>query len=653
MLLPEWGRQACTRVAHLVSQLPGLAGRGRSPAIGVAVSGGPDSMCLASMLLSEEGRALTGGLEPVCMVVDHRIRHESAEEAMRVTGWLQGMGASKIEKLVVDWEIHNKGAGGGPPTSKIQEMCREARYSLLQEKCTELGLVALVTAHNLDDNEETFLLRLSRFSGPHGLRGMTESHSLWRIPTNGKPAGPTQLLRPLLHARKAELEEYCRMRNIPFVCDPSNRDETFTRVRVRTLLQKYWDPRPSPSLPILIKYVSKTHQLVEKQVDHVLSTQGFVFNPFSWSSRILLPHLLFANSCPTLRPENDQVLMRLVSRICTTIRGPLYMPSSSSVLAACRHMKERLSMGPRNVAATVGGCVLQHARDPGTKSWCLYVFRERNALQPLTFSISGSHPSGIRHTHLWDCFWLLHSHVQTPFSIPCSNPTEGEADFVQRGGDNTPLKVAWTIMRAEHWPILRAHMVDRIRELKSMVFVRKRRDAFVDQAPEFGGKGQGRDRRGRGNDSSRHPLRPLNFSSFLAADGSRRGGRRGVGGRGGGLRDFHHGTPQCFASMSALFASTPAKGTVKAAQQDQGCGPVHTLSLEKQLDILHTVDLLPHDIRSTFPVLVEEETRTLLACPHLLYSVDPNKIVTWLEPALQGWPSPSSSSRPGTVSDSL
>jgi len=91
----------------------------------------------------------------------------------------------------------------------------------------ELG--ALLTAHHLDDQAETMLMRLNRGSGVRGLAGMRQHSPL--------PGDPEQLLlRPLLGWRRSELEEICATAAVQPAIDPSNDDSKFERVRVRRSL---------------------------------------------------------------------------------------------------------------------------------------------------------------------------------------------------------------------------------------------------------------------------------------------------------------------------------------------------------------------------------------------------------------------------------
>ena len=114
------------------------------------------------------------------------------------------------------------------PETALQERARIARYRLLGSWAKERGLGALATAHHLDDQVETFVMRLTRGAGIQGLAGMRR--------TVAAPGSDNRLIRPLLGWRRSELEEICADAGITPVEDPSNADPQFERVRVRQAL---------------------------------------------------------------------------------------------------------------------------------------------------------------------------------------------------------------------------------------------------------------------------------------------------------------------------------------------------------------------------------------------------------------------------------
>src|SRR3954454_965350 len=167
--------------------------------IGVAVSGGPDSLAL--LLLAAAARP--GQVEAA--TVDHNLRSESRDEAVMV--------ASVCEKLEVPHTVLAARWNDVPATA-IQERARRERYRLLGFWAEDRSLNALATGHHADDQAETVLMRLNRGSGVRGLAGMR--------PRSVAPGTHVRLLRPLLGWRRAEFQRVCADAGLTPASDPSN-----------------------------------------------------------------------------------------------------------------------------------------------------------------------------------------------------------------------------------------------------------------------------------------------------------------------------------------------------------------------------------------------------------------------------------------------
>lgn len=176
--------------------------------LGVAVSGGPDSLAL--LLLAHA--ALPGRV--AAATVDHGLRAESADEAAFVAEVCAGLGVPHaILKVAV--------AAGN-----VQAEARTARYTALAAWMESESLAALATAHHADDQAETLLLRLNRGSGVAGLAGV---RAKGLVPRTRLP-----LLRPVLGWRRAELAEV--VAGLSAVQDPANADDRYDRARLRKAL---------------------------------------------------------------------------------------------------------------------------------------------------------------------------------------------------------------------------------------------------------------------------------------------------------------------------------------------------------------------------------------------------------------------------------
>ncbi|MBX3496588.1 MAG: tRNA lysidine(34) synthetase TilS [Parvibaculum sp.] len=204
-------------------QLPVLPGEfaGRlhrhnpSNVIAVAFSGGPDSLAL--LILAAAWARGRPGVRLVALTVDHGLRAGSAAEAVTAAGLAATLG---VPHRILTWTEPKPGSG-------IQAAAREARYRLLAAACREAGAGDLLVAHHLEDQAETFLLRLRRGSGVDGLAAMPEARAL----DAGTP--PLRLLRPLLDLPRARLAATVAQAGLTPVLDPSNENDRFDRVKIR------------------------------------------------------------------------------------------------------------------------------------------------------------------------------------------------------------------------------------------------------------------------------------------------------------------------------------------------------------------------------------------------------------------------------------
>lgn len=179
----------------------------------LAVSGGPDSTALM------HAAARAGRDRFRVATVDHALRPGSADEARAVGSLATELG---LIHTILTWDAPRHG-------SRIQASARGARYRLLTDHAARIGAGLILTAHTLDDQAETVLMRLIAGSGPSGLAGMRDERPL---------APGIRLVRPFLSLSKADLVAYCEMHRLPFLRDPSNTDERFTRARLRRLLPR-------------------------------------------------------------------------------------------------------------------------------------------------------------------------------------------------------------------------------------------------------------------------------------------------------------------------------------------------------------------------------------------------------------------------------
>lgn len=264
--------------------------------VAVAVSGGADSLALA--LLMHKLRTV------VALTVDHGLRPESAAEALGVGKTLQRFG---ITHHVLEWH-------GEKPSSNIQAEARAARYRLLAEWCVANDVPYLATAHHMDDQAETLLLRLARGSGVYGLAGMPQMAPCVDF-------GHITLIRPLLDHPKAALKDWLESEGVAWVEDPSNENTQFDRVKVRQLLQ-------APPLEGL-----QAERLAETAKRLRRSRDALEFYEREWLSRAVSEHEPgFLTLDPSaLRAAPLDIVLRGLASLCRAFEPVGYTPRMEKV----------------------------------------------------------------------------------------------------------------------------------------------------------------------------------------------------------------------------------------------------------------------------------------------------------------------------------
>ena len=181
--------------------------------VGVAVSGGADSVAL--LLLLDELRAELG-IVLSAVHVNHKLRGQESDEDERfVAALAQQHGL----------EFHTRPAPLAEPDSGIEAAARKLRYDIFRQLAREGRVSKIATAHTLDDQAETVLLRMMRGAGIRGLAGI---HPRLVFEDEGG-----EVIRPLLSFRRADVAGFLRERQQPWHEDSSNRDLNFLRNRVR------------------------------------------------------------------------------------------------------------------------------------------------------------------------------------------------------------------------------------------------------------------------------------------------------------------------------------------------------------------------------------------------------------------------------------
>ena len=254
----------------------------------VAVSGGKDSMCLLDFCCN------VGALkkENIGVVnVEHGIRGEqSKRDSEFVKSYCLSRGIA-FHGFCIDAVAEAAELG-----KSVETAAREARHRIFQSVAKEHGYKFVLTAHHALDNAETVLMHLLRGSGIDGLRGM-------EVLSRGF------ILRPLLTTDKAEIDEYIRLKKIPFVTDETNLDNkysrNFLRGSVMPLILSRWGGAVK-AVNALSEEAKVLASFVDSQMDFSLVQEG--------AERVKIDIKAFAN--PALAPRYVAYALKKAGLVC-------------------------------------------------------------------------------------------------------------------------------------------------------------------------------------------------------------------------------------------------------------------------------------------------------------------------------------------------
>lgn len=194
---------------------------GGSPCVGVALSGGADSVAL--LLMGHDA-----GWEITALHCNFHLR---GAESDRDQAFVEDLCTRRgIPLLTIDFDVAERRRLTG---ESVEMACRNLRYDWFASQAKALNFSAIALGHHADDNIETSLLNALRGSGIRGIRGMLPRRDIY--------------IRPMLSFTRVEIEEYLRGRE-SFITDSTNLDSEFRRNRLRnkvlpTLYSEFPDAR--------------------------------------------------------------------------------------------------------------------------------------------------------------------------------------------------------------------------------------------------------------------------------------------------------------------------------------------------------------------------------------------------------------------------
>ena len=287
--------------------------------IGVAVSGGSDSMALLAMARAQHPNEIHAA------TVNHGLRAEAQREAAEVAAFCA---SHAIPHTTLTAE------GLATDQGNLQANARDARFDLLANWAQTRNLHAVLLGHTMDDQAETVLMRLARGSGAEGLAGMEERRDWQGI----------VFLRPLLGLRRVALRDWLRAAGIGWVDDPSNDDRSFNRVKARQALETL------TPLGITVDGLAETAIRLRRQVEVLRADADRLHDNMFEPS----PHGEARLDRELLRSALTDTGLRVLADTLMRIGAGSYRPR----FRALEPLYHRL-IGTKPVRTTLAGCLIE------------------------------------------------------------------------------------------------------------------------------------------------------------------------------------------------------------------------------------------------------------------------------------------------------
>lgn len=182
----------------------------------VAVSGGPDSMCLLNILYNLKE---TLKIELFVAHVNHLIRTDAKDDAEYVEKFCK---SKSIKFFLKECDVIEKSK---QEKISVEEAGRNARYDFFKEIANKYGINKIAIAHNKNDLAETLIMNILRGTGTQGLKSISKKNGIY--------------IRPLLNIDREKIEEYCNNNNLEPRIDSTNFVNTYTRNKIRNVVIPY------------------------------------------------------------------------------------------------------------------------------------------------------------------------------------------------------------------------------------------------------------------------------------------------------------------------------------------------------------------------------------------------------------------------------
>lgn len=232
----------------------------------LAVSGGIDSICLASLFLNS-----SSGLRFAVAHCNFHLRGEDSDsdEAL-VAAWC-GRNGVRYHKADFDTEQY-----ASAHSVSIEMAARELRYDWFASLCKDNGYYGVAVAHNANDNAETLILNLLRGTGLRGITGMQVETV---VPVTRDELSGVRLLRPMLSFSRKQIEEYVAANSLEYHDDRTNAETVYKRNRIRHLVFPVFESLNPSFLTTFAREMNSFSEVQEIADDYFISVRESVCEP--------------------------------------------------------------------------------------------------------------------------------------------------------------------------------------------------------------------------------------------------------------------------------------------------------------------------------------------------------------------------------------
>ena len=342
---------------HLLQAIADLLMPRPPKRIGVAVSGGGDSVALLC-LIAEFARSQP--MEVHAVSIDHGLREAAADEVRTVTELCGRLGVPHHVEYWQSW----RGDGN------LMAEARTARYSLLSDWAEANGVSTMALGHTANDQAETLMMRLARGSGVDGLSAMSAR----------RVSGGVTWLRPLLSIHRRELRYYLQERGEIWVEDPTNENRDFERIRMRDAL-RLLEPLglSTDTLVDVAQNMSKAREALDWQT--FIAARDIARVSFG----------AVAIDLRRFRTLPDEIARRMLVRAIMWLSGSTYPPRRATVMNALMATRDGRGF-------TLDGCQILREKE------LIWVLREANALKDSACEVGDT----------WDDRWYVNGPEDDP-----------------------------------------------------------------------------------------------------------------------------------------------------------------------------------------------------------------------------------------------